>query len=626
MGGIFGMFYRDGRAVDAIELRALQLAMPYRRCDGGGVWREGPCGLGRVRRSETADTEQERLPVWIPQRRIAFCGDARLDARDELCDRLAIPTAARSAIPDGMLLLRAYLSWGEAAVDRVIGDWSFAAWHADQRRLFLARDPQGTTALYYFADACRFHFASSLRALQAAAPVSRRADEVHLARILTSWPVTDDSSIFSDIRSVPFGRALVVTPDALRTHRYWTPEPTPSNPRKKDEDYVEGLREVLTVAVRDRLRNRDRVGVTLSGGLDSGTVTAIAARLLRDDARVLSAFTHVPQFHTAATGGRTGDERQLAAATARAAGVRDVAYLDSAGVSPISGIRRALAIHGTPSPAAANQFWLMDMFAAARARGIGTLLIGHRGNATISWTGRPAPAPWQVFWRERRWRRALVALLPARVQAEVRIARARRRMGREPWLAYSAIRPEFARRLHLAERMRSEEHDPTFSRPWPLPHTARIQLLLESGARLAETAAAHELSICDPTVDVRVIKYCLAVPDDQFVHPTGGPRWLIRRAMRGALPAEVLDNPRRGLQAADLVLRLRAHPEEMEAALDECERAARVADYIDLPRLRQVWNSVCADNSVATGDDARAILTRGLMAGLAVSAIARVES
>jgi asparagine synthase (glutamine-hydrolysing) len=552
---------------------------------------------------------------------MAFTSQARLDARDELCERLAIPLSARGAVSDDGLLLRAYLHWGEASVEHVIGDWSLAAWHADERRLFLARDPQGITALHYFADARHFVFASSLQAVQTVAPVTRRIDEVHLARILTSWPVTDDSSIFADVKSVPFGRAVVVTGARIQTRRYWTPAPIPSNRRASDEDYVEGLRETLTIAVRDRLRRSGPVGVTLSGGLDSGSVAAIAASLLREEARALSAFTHVPQFPDAAVRDRTADERQLAAATARAAGIRDVTYLDSAGLSPITGIRKALEIHGAPSPAAGNQFWLMDLLATARASGTGTLLIGHRGNATISWTGLAQSIPWRVLWRSGRRRAAVVGLLPRALQDRLRSVYARARMGREPWLNYSAIRPELARRLNLLERMRSEGHDPTFSRHWATSYAPRIELLLESGSRLAESAAAHGLSIRDPTQDMRVVKYCLSVPDDQFVDPIGGPRWLIRRAMQGIIPPEVLENQRRGLQAADLVLRLREHPEEMEAALAKCARVAEVADYIDVPRLRAVWARVRVENTEATGNDARSILTRGLMAGLSLAAI-----
>jgi len=621
MSGIFGLFHRDGRAADLSGLRAFRQTLAPRGPDGGGIWCEGPCGLGQVLKHETPEAVHERLPVWVPERRIAFTAEARLDARDELCERLAIPSPARRTVSDGCLLLRAYLHWGEASVEHVIGDWSFAAWHADEGRLFLARDPQGLTALHYFADARHFVFASSLHAVRTVAPVTRRIDEVHLARLLTSWPVTDDSSIYADIRSVPFGRAVVVTAGRIQTRRYWTPEPVPSNRRASGADYVEGLREILTMAVRDRLRSREPVGVTLSGGLDSGSVAVIAARLLREEGRALSAFTHVPQFPDAVVRGRTADERQLAAATARAAGIHEVTYLNSAGVSPIDGIRKALEVHGAPGPAAGNQFWLMDLLSTARASGTGTLLIGHRGNATISWAGLAQSIPWRVLWRSGRRRAAAIGLLPGVLQARVRSVRARARMGREPWLTYSAIRPEFARRVNLRERMRSEDHDPTFSRPWATPHAPRIELLLEPGSRLAESAAAHGLSIRDPTQDLRVVKYCLSVPEDQFVDPTGGSRWLIRRAMRGAIPPEVLENPRRGLQAADLVLRLRAHPDEMEAALAECARVPEVADYIDLPRLRAVWARVRVENTEATGHDARSILSRGLMAGLCLAAI-----
>lgn len=621
MSGIFGLFHRDGRPADRRALHAMQQALASRGPDGTGSWCQGPCGLGQVLRHETCEAVHERLPVWVPERRIAFTAEARLDARDELCERLAIPPAARATLSDGCLLLRAYLHWGEASVEHAIGDWSFAAWHPDEGRLFLARDPQGVTALHYFADAHQFVFASSFDAIRAVAPVRRTIDDVHLARVLTSWPITGDSSIYADIRSVPFGRALVVTPERVRTLRYWTPEATPSVGRVSDDDCVEGLRQVLTLAVRDRLRSREPVGVTLSGGLDSGSVAAIAAGLLRQEGRALAAFTHVPLFPDAAARDRIADERDLAAATARAAGIHDVRYLDSAGVSPIGGIRRALAICGAPGPAAGNQFWLMDLLATARAHGTGTLLIGQRGNATISWAGLVQSTPSRALWRAGRRRAALLGLFPAAIQTAIRSARARARMGREPWLAYSAIRLEFARRLELGERMRREHHDATFARPWGGMQTPRIELLLESGSRLAECAAAHGLSIRDPTQDLRVVRYCLSLPEDQFVDRSGRPRWLIRRAMRGTLPREVLENPRRGLQAADLVLRLRAHPDEMEAELAACARVPAVTDCIDVPRLRAVWARVRLENTAATADDARSILSRGLMAGLCVAAI-----
>ena len=68
---------------------------------------------------------------------------------------------------DGRLLLEAYLRWGEACVDRLLGDWVFAIWNARERRLFVARDHHGNTGLYYHTDSRSLTFASSLKGLLA---------------------------------------------------------------------------------------------------------------------------------------------------------------------------------------------------------------------------------------------------------------------------------------------------------------------------------------------------------------------------------------------------------------------------------------------------------------------------
>ena len=136
------------------------------------------------------------------------------------------------------------------------------------------------------------------------------------------------------------------------------------------------------------------MGVALSGGLDSGSVTALAARALGETGKRLTAFTAIPIYDTSGTVGpkRFGDETHFASATAAFWPNVDHHLLDSAGVTPIEGIRRVLAIMPEPAHAASNYFWIVDLLAQAKAHGLGTLLTGQGGNATVRWTGAPAPA------------------------------------------------------------------------------------------------------------------------------------------------------------------------------------------------------------------------------------------
>ena len=135
--------------------------------DGGCLWHDDACGLGQRLLFNTPEALHERLPRWVEDARLAITAEARLDNRAELCDLFAIPEAERLTTPDSDLIVRAFLKWGEACPDHLLGDWSFAIWQPDARKLFLARDHHGNTSLCYWQQGERFAFASDPVALYA---------------------------------------------------------------------------------------------------------------------------------------------------------------------------------------------------------------------------------------------------------------------------------------------------------------------------------------------------------------------------------------------------------------------------------------------------------------------------
>jgi hypothetical protein len=169
--------------------------------------------------------------------------------------------------------------------------------------------------------------------------------------------------------------------------------------------------------------------------------------------------------------------------------------------------------------------------------------------------------------------------------------------------------------------MRQGVHDPSFT-PLPDCRAARYAMLLPGrsmvGAGCQEMGAGYSLEVRDPTQDKQLLEFCLAIPE--AIYGRGGvDRRLIRRGLEGLMAPEVLNNRKQGLQAADIGWRLLASREEVNETLSQMARSPAASEYLNLAKMRQVWESLQANVTLDISNLAIAILLRGLIAGLFVS-------
>ncbi len=638
MSGIFGILNLDGKPVAREHLDAMRDSMAYWGPDGSSVWQEGHVGLGHLMLFNTPEARYESLPLHHSASGVVLTAHARIDNRDELISDLGL-TATESAIPDGELILRSYLRWGEECVQHMIGDWAFAAWDLRQRKLFLARDHYGISGICYCRQPRFFAFASSIKGLLALPQVPQRPDLFRVAQLLTSWRGDGLQTAYEEIVRLPPAHTLTVTTDKVQVRRYWSPENLPPLRLKSDEEYVQAFMEVYTEAVRCRLPTpasgewEKGVGATLSSGLDSGSVCALAARELRARGERLPVFTSVPLYQTEGLTGpnRYGDESPLVEADRQFIGNLDVHYIRAENVSLLAGMEHDLELHDSPTHAAGNMFWIYALLQAAQQQGLGVLLTGQCGNGIISWAGTIEnfwplilTGEWQTLWRKAKrsgltpWKVIRRHLLRPVVEPPRRVFRNAPGLLREPWAAYSAISLPFARSLDLKRRMAAGGHDPTFT-PTADPLQARLNLILPGattiGALWAENGPAYGLEVRDPTMDKRLMEFCLAIPNEQYCL-NGQDRALIRRAMKGLLPDEVRLNTRYGQQAADLGHRIIATLPEMQAMMARLEQSALAREVLDLPKMKRVLQALQKEVNATTTEQCMTILTRGMMAGM----------
>ena len=643
MSAVCGIFNLDGRPVAPESMDAMLSAMDYWGPDGSGVWRDGSVALGHLMLHSTPESVGDTLPRTSDSGNLVLTAHARIDNREELFRHLDVPPPERARMSDSALILLAYQKWGQECPEHLLGDWCFAIWDKSRQTLFLARDHHGNTGIYYYQNARFFAFSSCLKGLFVLPEVPREPNPLRIAQVLVSWPEHGEQTCYQKIKRLPPAHMLTVSRENVVKRQYWHLEDTPPLRLGSDQEYVEAFMEVYTEAVRCRMRSLRPVGVTLSGGLDSGSVAVIAAKEMGLKGGRLPAFSSVPLYDVTdmTSGSRFGDERPFIEATSRHAGNIDVTWIRAKDVSPVQGIRRALELYDEPGHTAGNQYWIVSLLKTAKDQGIGTLLTGQVGNATISWDAYGHLAAWarNGNWGELRRelkalnvseKRPLWRLIAGRIVRPLLLDPLTTRYrwlssGVEPWESYSAINREFAIELKIKERMHQSGHDPEFKAVID-QREARFRLInpgkSAGGFLWQECGAGFGLDARDPTADKRVMEFCLSIPDDQYVRD-GCNRWLIRRAMNDHLPTVVLANKRSGAQAADIGKRLLVNYDETESALQSIERSELSRHYLDLPLMRHILHQANHRLDARVTEGLETIFFRGLMVGLFLQRFSR---
>jgi asparagine synthase (glutamine-hydrolysing) len=541
----------------------------------------------------------DRGPVAGHGGRSLLVADARIDNRADLCAALGIGAEEARRLPDSAIIMRVLERWGEEGVDRLHGDFAFAWWDGAAGRLVLARDFLGQRPLHYHRGAGFFAFASMPKGLHALPEVPTAPDEEVMARFLALMPEDGTGSFFRGIERVPAAHLCIVTGEGLSLSRYWNPAPRPLRLRR-DEDHAEAVREALDRAVAARLRGTGgRVATHLSGGLDSSAVTATAARLLAPEGRV-TAFTAVPRegYDGRIARGRFADEGPHAATVAALYPNVDHVLIRTGTRSPFAALDRNFFLFDRPMLNLCNAVWADAIADGARERRLSVMLTGQMGNMSFSYTGLEllpellAAGKWlrlarlAVQLRRHGTRLESVAahaigpFLPARWWTAINRLRGRYlKMG-----DYCAIDPARAGRLRAEARAAGLDlsyrprRDPVGTRLWVMGRT-------DLGGYNKGHLGGWGIDMRDPTADRALIELCLSIPAEAYL-AGGRARALARDAFADRLPPLVLDETRKGYQAADWHEGLTAARGELRNELDRIAALPEAEALIDTDRLR----------------------------------------
>lgn len=554
MCGILG-FYGAGH-VGNVEARfKLSLSRLGRRGpDGQGVSSVfldgGQVHLGHTRLSVIDLTDLARQPMASQDGRFLLVFNGEIYNYRELRTELQSLGRHFHSASDTEVLLQAWIHWGDAALGRFVGMFAFVIFDREKNVLHGARDAFGIKPLYYHRDDTSFCFASEVPAIKALRSFAPALDwQVAYDYLAHGSYDTGNRTFFAEVHALPPGHRFTYDMGSLRLdmQRWWTPKIAPA-PRLTIEDAAQALRGHLLESVRLHLRSDVRLGTALSGGLDSSAIVG-CMRHLEPDAPIHT-FSFIAASHS------VSEEQWVDRVTARVGAVSHKVRITPQELA--ADLDDMIATQGEPF-GSTSIYAQYRVFQLAREHGVTVTLDGQGADELCGgYVGYPGPRIRSLL-DEGQWRAAVAFLRDwgrwpgrapldglkaavAEYTSDFTYQSLRRLNGAKTcpsWLdghllADAGVALRFPRELPLqtapgrrlvAELARSL-------------HGVGLPALLRHGDR---NSMRFSVESRVPFLTTALADFLLTLPEEFLVSPQGETKHLLRRAMRGLVPNEVLD-------------------------------------------------------------------------------------
>lgn len=547
---------------------AMAASLSRRGPDAAGSWSSPRAGLAH-RRLAVIDPEGGAQPMVRAQRggAVALVYNGEIYNHRELRAELEGRGQAFRTRSDTEVLLSAYLAWGRRCVERLRGMFAFAIWDGAREELLLARDPLGVKPIFYVEQGSAVLFGSEIKALLQCPLVTPEVDAEGLAEIFALGPVrTPGHGVLRGVRELRAGHLAVFRRAGAHVEAYWRLES-----RAHEDDLpttAARIGALLRASVAEQLVADVPVGVLLSGGLDSSAIAACAAESRRDAGEppppsfALDFVRHQEHFRPSLL--RPDRDTPWARRVAAHLGVLlEVVELDTPAL--VGRLLDAMRARDLPSAGEADASLLL-LFERAKPQTT-VLLSGESADEIFggyAWMILDAFLPQDRFpWRFQ----ATAALLRPEVRAAVRPEEYAHERYREALAEVPALPGEDAGEA----RRRALLH---------LALTRFLPSLLERKDRMSMAASIEvRVPFCDP----RLVEYAWNVP--WAMKLVGGlEKGILRQALRGALPDDVLNRRKSPYPSTHDPSYLRAVSDEVARILDD--PGAPVLALVDAPAVR----------------------------------------
>ena len=282
MCGIAGLVDLRGREVRKESIKKMTDAIKHRGPDGEGQWVHQNVGLGHRRLAIIDLTEAASQPLVSQDERYVLTYNGEIynyqQIRREL-ENLGVRFYSES---DSEVLLNALIHWKEKALIKFNGMFAFAMFDKMTSEIFLGRDRYGIKPIYYSLQDGYFSFGSEQKAITSQKNFNSKLDKEALIEYMTFQNIFTDKTLEKDIKLLPAGHYLKLDTRGARDYsiiQYWDFHYSESQSTKSENEYVEELDRLFQQAVKRMHVSDVEIGSYLSGGIDSGSISAVAASM-----------------------------------------------------------------------------------------------------------------------------------------------------------------------------------------------------------------------------------------------------------------------------------------------------------------------------------------------------------
>ena len=282
MCGIAGILHFNGESVSPIALERMTDAISHRGPDGEGQWIDGNIGLGHRRLSIIDLSQAGHQPILSSDQRYVLSYNGEIYNFRELRKELEVLGYQFRSQTDSEVVLNAMAEWGTDALLKFNGMFAFALWDRKQHKLLLARDRYGIKPLYYAQQGNCFSFASEQKAILSQSSFKIEINKPALLEYFTFQNIFTDQTLIKDITLLPPGYYISLDVSGggssqIKRTKYWDYQFKNNEVSASKQEYVEELDRLFRQAVNRQLVGDVELGSYLSGGMDSGSITALAA-------------------------------------------------------------------------------------------------------------------------------------------------------------------------------------------------------------------------------------------------------------------------------------------------------------------------------------------------------------